>query len=137
MRQLFYYKIQQNFITKWLGNFITKCDSFIMWQFCYKCDSFYKMIETFLKLKRWLFGETMTLEFPADLVTFTEEILNAKLHFLCSDKLTGLQKTNFEKAVEFLAHSLPVNTSLPLETSEIRKVFWCFHRVEKGSIGKE
>ena len=25
-------------------------------------------------------------QFPADLVTFTEEILNGKLHFLCSDK---------------------------------------------------
>ena len=25
------------------------------------------------------------LQFPADLVTFTEEILNKKLHFLCSD----------------------------------------------------
>ena len=24
-------------------------------------------------------------QFPADLVTFTEEILNEKLHFLCSD----------------------------------------------------
>ena len=24
-------------------------------------------------------------EFPADLVTFTEEILNEKLHFMCSD----------------------------------------------------
>ena len=24
-------------------------------------------------------------KFPADLVTFTEEILNRKLHFLCSD----------------------------------------------------
>ena len=24
------------------------------------------------------------LEFPADLVTFTEDILNGKLHFLCS-----------------------------------------------------
>ena len=24
-------------------------------------------------------------EFPADLVTFTEEIFNGKLHFLCSD----------------------------------------------------
>ena len=35
------------------------------------------------------------------LVTFTEEILNAKLHFLCNDKLTGLKKTNFEKAVEY------------------------------------
>ena len=26
------------------------------------------------------------LQFPADLVTFTEEILNGKLHFLCSAK---------------------------------------------------
>ena len=25
-------------------------------------------------------------QFPADLVTFTEEILNGKLHFLCSEK---------------------------------------------------
>ena len=25
-----------------------------------------------------------TAQFPADLVTFTEEILNGKLHFLCS-----------------------------------------------------
>ena len=24
-------------------------------------------------------------QFPADLITFTEEILNEKLHFLCSD----------------------------------------------------
>ena len=24
-------------------------------------------------------------QFPADLVTFTEEILNEKLHFLCSE----------------------------------------------------
>ena len=24
-------------------------------------------------------------QFPADLVTFTEEILNGKVHFLCSD----------------------------------------------------
>ena len=25
-------------------------------------------------------------KFPADLVTFTEKILNGKLHFLCSEK---------------------------------------------------
>ena len=28
------------------------------------------------------------LQFPADLVTFTEEILNGKLHFLCSERLS-------------------------------------------------
>ena len=27
-------------------------------------------------------------QFPADLVTFTEKILNGKLHFLCSEKWT-------------------------------------------------
>ena len=26
-------------------------------------------------------------QFPADLVTFTEEILNGKFHFLCSAKI--------------------------------------------------
>ena len=30
-------------------------------------------------------------QFPEDLVTFTEEILNGKLHFLCSDGLEGIQ----------------------------------------------
>ena len=30
-------------------------------------------------------------QFPADLVTFTEEIVDGKLHFLCSDSLTTLQ----------------------------------------------
>ena len=28
------------------------------------------------------------LQFPADLVTFTEEILIGKLHFLCSERLS-------------------------------------------------
>ena len=31
------------------------------------------------------------------LVTFTEEILNAKLHVLCNDKRTGLQKLILKK----------------------------------------
>ena len=35
------------------------------------------------------------LQFPMDLVTFTEEILNAKLYFLCSAK--GHSKTMFTK----------------------------------------
>ena len=30
------------------------------------------------------------LQFPADLVTFTEEILNEKLHFLCSDSVHSI-----------------------------------------------
>ena len=32
------------------------------------------------------------LQETADLVTFTEEILNGKLHFLCSDAEIGIQR---------------------------------------------
>ena len=32
-------------------------------------------------------------QFPADLVTFTEEILNGKVHFLCSEIEVYPQKT--------------------------------------------
>ena len=35
------------------------------------------------------------LQFPGDLVTFTEEILNEKFHFLCSAK--GILYANFKK----------------------------------------
>ena len=30
---------------------------------------------------------TSSAQFPADLLTFTEEILNGELHFLCSENL--------------------------------------------------
>ena len=33
-------------------------------------------------------------EFPADLVTFTEETLNGKLHFLCSVRKLEKEKKN-------------------------------------------
>ena len=36
-------------------------------------------------------------QFPADLVTFTEEILNGKLHFLCSVKYVLVLKTPYWK----------------------------------------
>ena len=36
------------------------------------------------------------MKFPADLVTFTTEILNGKLHFLCSDAKTDLVKAAFD-----------------------------------------
>ena len=38
MRQLFYYKVRQKFITKCVRFFITKCDDFIT-----KCNSYYEM----------------------------------------------------------------------------------------------
>ena len=37
---------------------------------------------------------TAQKNFPADLVTFTEEILNGKLHFLCSVNSENLKKRN-------------------------------------------
>ena len=33
-------------------------------------------------------------QFPADLVTFTEEIVNGKLHFLCSELLIFILSKN-------------------------------------------
>ena len=41
-------------------------------------------------------------QFPADLVTFTEEILNGKLHFLCSVYDTQLTFTYLKLTVEKL-----------------------------------
>ena len=38
--------------------------------------------------------------FPADLVTFTEEILNGKLHFLCS-VLDVCRSTKYTSASDF------------------------------------
>ena len=40
-------------------------------------------------------------QFPADLVTFTEEILNEKLHFLCSDLSSDLINFKIWRIVEF------------------------------------
>ena len=33
---------------------------------------------------KFFFSKCDQIQFPADLVTFTEEILNEKIHFLCS-----------------------------------------------------
>ena len=43
------------------------------------------------------------LQIPVDLVTFTEEILNAKLHFLCSHKFQD--PLNFADVSSFFAKS--------------------------------
>ena len=40
-------------------------------------------------------------QFPADLVTFTEEILNEKLHFLCSDPSSDLIIFKIWRVVDF------------------------------------
>ena len=42
------------------------------------------------------------LQFPADLVIFTKEILNEKLHFLCGENLRLLGKALWDLLVPFL-----------------------------------
>ena len=42
----------------------------------------FKVRQVHLKKKR----KSKATHFPADLVTFTEEIYNGKLYFLCSDR---------------------------------------------------
>ena len=53
MRQLFYYKMQQKFITKCVRFFITKCDSFIL-----KCDINYKMRRFYYEMRQLLQNAT-------------------------------------------------------------------------------
>ena len=48
-------------------------------------------------------------QFPADLVTFTEEILNGKLHFLCSDVNPISTKGNAQG--ETTSNFLPLTSS--------------------------
>ena len=42
-------------------------------------------------------------QFPADLATFTEEILSGKLHFLCSDKFPILVREGLHDPVETMS----------------------------------
>ena len=89
-------------------------------------------------------------QFPADLVTFTEEILNGKLHFLCSVKFWFLKtswknpasiylfKVNSGNAnvpnmfnVNGLSNQNNINglvlLSLLLTLNRFDTLFWCFH----------
>ena len=43
-----------------------------------------------------------TMKFFADLITFTEELLNGKLHFLCSDQVIRALKTKTASEVSFV-----------------------------------
>ena len=48
-------------------------------------------------------------QFPADLVTFTEEILNGKLHFLCSECCMDKCLLPSKTLPGMLTHSFPVH----------------------------
>ena len=94
------------------------------------------------------------LQFSADLFKFTEEILNGKLHFLCSVSYNFLngnhcgrgQNLNlgpfrhlwwniFAKIVNPFVPNAPF--LYPLKTSENLAALWCFYGVEKRCIGNE
>ena len=62
------------------------CMRFLLFAKYFVRDCSNKTTKIFLNMKV-CWGELLlrlTLQIPADLVTFTEEILNRKLHFLCS-----------------------------------------------------
>ena len=47
----------------------------------------------------------VNFQFPADLLTFTEEILNGKVHFLCGDSLNSTFGETFLRLVIFSTFS--------------------------------
>ena len=53
-------------------------------------------------------------QFPADLVAFTEEIFNVKLHFLCS-----------VKRVKYCIQQLAINIFIPWYMSRLLITFFC------------
>ena len=59
------------------------------------------------------------LPFPADLVTFTEEILNGKLYFLCSDKYEHLLKKHKSSSFFCKMNSLLVELILSPNQGEM------------------
>ena len=63
-----------------------------------------------------------TLQFPADLVTFNEEILNEKLYFFCSDLNLYLQISSTFLYLVSIALDIRLNTSrfMILTTSGIQ-----------------
>ena len=46
-------------------------------------------------------GLNTNFKFPADLVTFTEETLNGKLHFLCCEYCTGTRDSILVRTKEY------------------------------------
>ena len=56
----------------------------------------------------------MKLSIKNDLVTFTEEILNGKLHFLCSEKYRNVIK----KSQDFKQYNQEIISQIPEDISE-------------------
>ena len=76
------------------------------------------------------------LQFPVDLVTFTEEILNVKIHFLCSVRyFQGPSYATCHSTVFFInPFSTKVPLLYPLKTLENLRFILCFQWVQKRNI---
>ena len=100
-----------------IKDFFSKCDhtaqkmKFSMKNFFSKCDQIRRKLRIWSHLlkkslmENFIFCTVPNPQFPADLVTFTEEILKGKLHFLCGvtshifffNKEEEISNVNFEK----------------------------------------
>ena len=68
-----------------------------------KCKSKYHYTKMKFSIKNF-FSKCDQIKFPADLVTFTKDILNEKLHFLCNVSVAtaSIDISNFMKFYERL-----------------------------------
>ena len=77
----------------------------------------------------------------ADLVTFTEEILNGKLHFLCNDysKISSLLAEDSLLEIHLLFHQFSISSfqfqKQPLEVFYKKKVFWEICKMHRKTPG--
>ena len=60
-------------------------------------------------------------QIPADLVTFTEEILNGKLQFLCSAKSNGTERYDGKIELKDKAFNISRNDCLNTKKTEVAK----------------
>ena len=71
-------------------------------------------------------------QFSADLVIFTEEILDGKLHFLCSDKISN--KWSFKEHLRFNSLQANVPFLYPVKTSENQRFAYVFRGYFKNGV---
>ena len=74
MRQLFYYKLRQKFITKCVRFFITKCDSFTT-----KCDRYYQLRQFYYKMRQLLQNATFITNCDSTIPTLISPNILSKL----------------------------------------------------------
>ena len=94
-------------------------------------------LSTYNNEQKMKFPLKISLQFPVDLVTFTQEILNWKLHFLCSVNISwsrvAIVRTCSSLATSF--HWFQMKTFLPLITEykwllALKQTLYCTLKVE-------